>query len=271
MNRSLYHFTSYENFYKYILPSKELKLNKLINSNDPYEYMHMKYTQFGSKIEKEFAIQNMNKLLIQIKSFKENSQVCCFVTPEIKKSFVRFGYDRLRMWDQYGKKHTGVCLALNKKNLEDSFNKLPYKSLYARKTIYKDLTGGSVDFKEMSKPSLREKLQRAVIDKIDADKFIKNNINRIFFTKDIDYKFEREFRLLFLCNDNIEDQKINIQNSITDIFFGDRIDSISINLYLPLITKAFTNLSQICQVSWSNGQIYKKIYHQSPLKPFNDI
>lgn len=46
IDNTLFHYTSLDTFMNHILPSKQLKLGKIIDSRDPYEYRAFKARLF---------------------------------------------------------------------------------------------------------------------------------------------------------------------------------------------------------------------------------
>ena len=119
----LYHYTSKETALEHILSSGKIRLNLFRNLNDPRE---SKDWNFSVKSPKDTELTN--KIFFDIQRdatnyVKNRCKVLCMVKDDarinpnsIDYMFHR-GFSKPRMWAQYGKDHTGVCLIIDREKL----------------------------------------------------------------------------------------------------------------------------------------------------------
>ena len=115
---AIFHYTKRETAMEYILNNKTLKFGLLKNTNDPYEYKKSIITcTVESEKEKDFK-NNSTEDIIQ------NTLFLSFSTNLIDDSnLIRKGYEKSRMWSQYGENHEGICLVFSKESLLEIIKK----------------------------------------------------------------------------------------------------------------------------------------------------
>ena len=252
---SLFHYTSLATFIEYILPSKKLKFSKIKNSRDPYEYQ-----SFDHRYLDEDSLSNDTiflEFLQCVKNFKLDSQFLCFSLPDTvnigkEPSYLRFGYDRPKLWESYGDKHKGVCIGFDKSKIESQFSNNIQNDEFCyrhREIDYKDIVSGHPH----KTNSLLSNLYHEYLGPNCKELILKNE-KTFFFQKDYDYKDENEYRFVAITNKEQEEIKIDISDAVTDIYFGDLVPSDFLNFYHDLIKKEFPS-SSYQQVKWFNGKI----------------
>jgi len=122
-NKYLYHYTSFETALK-ILYSNQFRLSPLSATNDTTE-QKMRIGYAFSTSERKDDIQKFEAYWM---NWTTNSKLLCFSTDgnkassDINKTIDIFdvggrGFALPRMWAQYAKNNTGVCLVVNKEKL----------------------------------------------------------------------------------------------------------------------------------------------------------
>lgn len=221
----LYHYTRSDLAIKKILPEMELRMNFLANMNDPKENLcHIvnshEYFDFHTNLDKldssKIFIADRIRKETRIIAFSTDREVLCR-----EYQVNTQGYQFQRMWAYYGQNHEGICLEIDydkfvKENLrrierhkiinqEVKYDNFLYQGLPAR------LLGMSPEnhLKQcIKKKSFWEELQ--------GDKrFIDNR----FFTKNLDWEGESEFRFLTFDNDP-NDIFLSIKESLSKVIFG---------------------------------------------------
>jgi len=128
-----------------------------------------------------------------------------------------------RMWAQYGDNHRGVCLIFNKKKLIKQIQEQTQHLYYykCKKVTYKDFIKKDMffyqNFNEFEKSN---KIKENICNEINSLSDL------IYFTKDIDWRDEREYRILLWNkpeNDNFNNVFVKISNeSLIGVVLGIR-------------------------------------------------
>lgn len=205
-NDIIYHYTKASTAIDFILYNKQLKFNDARKSNDPIESSRVRRgtVYFGDKAdklqEKEEELDardlhdftsNLEKQFYQIcfcknhmgKNFANKNYLCSFRGHE-----EIFGFTKLRMWDQYADKYTGVCIAFSKERI---------LLLNRAKLEIIDDDVKYFTFKELSMKKLGDIQGNylAVVGKERYQKEIEEKVKQSFFYKHIDYAGENEYRI----------------------------------------------------------------------------
>lgn len=256
-DKKLFHYTSLETFMKYILPTKLLKLSKIKDSRDPYEYHAFKVFLMEDDMQND---KSFNEFLEAVKNLKLNSQYLCLCMPDCKtidfESYTRWGYERPKLWESYGDNHRGICIALQRDKLLVEFrnNKMNLQSgkLAHKEILYKDIVYSSSILKSNSLIDYHYAHKR-----FNQSQFLKNFKDALFFQKDYDYQDENEYRLVYITNKQQEDIKLDISDAVTELYFGDKVDIGFIEFYKDLFIQAFPN-TELFQVQWFNGTAQRR-------------
>ena len=178
--RKLYHFTSFEIFVR-IWSLKELKFGKVSNVNDIQESLKEVKVSIN-QLPLMCAYQDILSSYKQISFTMDND------------SYLK-GFMNTMMWGYYGDKSHGVCL-------EFDFDKL---------TFPKGTIKGKVRYTKF--PNRITEFPADIVTIRDVKRFISKNANKLFFSKQIGWKEENEFRVL---NNSLD--YLNIENAITCVY-----------------------------------------------------
>ena len=202
-SKYLYHYTSKEILIEFILPTLNLKLNFLKNTNDPKE----------KKMSTKFAIKNIQfageyielggRLMEMV---DKKLKVCCFSGDYLKDGDKHFGYQLVRMWATYGCNHQGVCLVIDKEKFIEE-NDIDGINSFLKEINYNSSASNQI-YKESRK--LNTNYEQA------AEELLSYNFDRIFFTKHHDWLTENEIRFVT----NLNRKFCTIENSLTKIILG---------------------------------------------------
>lgn len=118
----LYHYTRFETFMSYILPTGFLRTSSLGQMNDPRESFDWAFGDMNVPYEEIFKGYYSDKTAIdcQIKygnMIKDSYQVLCFSGAQ------QDGWNNEMMWAHYGGLHAGVCLEFDEDILMNNLNK----------------------------------------------------------------------------------------------------------------------------------------------------
>ena len=126
---TVYHYTTSETALLYILKDMKLKLSPRLISLDPIEntkefisysgHSDFKLVEIGRKISKE--LKNAKQL-----SFCKNIPDELNAGIPTVYPLEKYGFAKPRMWDNYGDKYKGVCLAFSKIKLQNTLKDTIY-------------------------------------------------------------------------------------------------------------------------------------------------
>lgn len=259
----IYHYTSLNTFFEHILPKQRLKLSRMENSRDPYEYQPVPYVTTGNE-DQYFSPQEIidaNNKLEEIKNFKRYSQYLCFSVSESRKETGLFyqGFDRPRMWEQYGEAHHGVCLGFEKSWLDGVFSNIQDNENFFMKRIeYEDFVLNFNIYLTLF-PTDKGK-------SYTPEEIVRKNLNQWFFRKGRDYQDENELRFLHLSNKTSQEVYFSITTSMRELIFGEKVSKETITFYYPIIKKYFPNVT-IYQMSWTYGSGTKNPFKIDTTEP----
>ena len=202
----IYHYTKASTAIDFILHNNQLRFNETRKSIDPIESRKASRgtIYFGANVDKSISrrqSQDANELHDFVDNIENQLSQICFCQNHMGENFASknyitkfegheefFGFTKLRMWDQYADKFTGVCIAFskekilakNKKNLElieDNVKYLTFQELSVSKVG--DIQGDHL--KNVGKVKYKQKLEHLV--------------KQSFFYKHVDYSGENEYRI----------------------------------------------------------------------------
>jgi hypothetical protein len=164
----------------------------------------------------------------------------------IKDEHVSDGWEKSRMWSQYGQNHHGICLVFSKRELE--------AVLAEKESEIKFYRASPVQY---SQQKLRwpeidgTRLKEEGVEEYSLN-FIKENSKELFFIKHVDYRDEAEFRVVVLDPDkNLE--YLDIASFIKCVIVADRTPE----AYYPSIEQMCKHLNvEITRARWSRSGRY---------------
>lgn len=179
--KKLYHYTSFDSFVKIWL-NKNLRFSSSENVNDILE------------VKKEYSAPALAQMPLMIAlqeakaSYKQISLTMDF------DSYL-WGCMSSMMWGYYADKRKGVCIELD-------YDKLGFSpNMIHRPIIYKKYVSKNIP------------LDSSVVSMKTLNRFIKKHFKEIFFTKELGWKGENEYRII----SNLDDY-LDISNAITAIY-----------------------------------------------------
>ena len=252
-NDLLFHFTSVKKCIEYIMPEKRLKYSHLIDTNDPKEYSPIYHKLRNISID-DWGDEKFNKVLNGInETAKKKYGVICFCSNDYPAIYDKDGlkinndiflesWKRSRMWSQYAENHFGFCLVISKSKLSKQID--TEKNVF-QPVIYRYLDFNSDIINDLEKIDAND--IRGGIENECIDDYIEKNFKLLFFTKNVDYRDEAEYRLIS------KDERIkycDIKDSLYGIIIGHRTNTV----YHKLIEE-FCLLSKInCyKMGWKCG------------------
>ena len=220
------HYTSNENAMS-ILNDKLINFSPLVSCDDPRESKQWNFGFIGSG--QRICLEDFEEAPNVFDNYiKNHSMILCFcgwnnekmnfennAIPHYRQDYYRVGWARSRMWSQYGRKHTGVCLVFDRRNLENQF-----KSTFETD---KNFTG-KVEYQYHLESFVRaRKIECRNILGHGVDKAFKMQIDKYFheyfFLKLMDYRDEHEYRLVVIV-DGDDSIGLPIESSLKGIIVG---------------------------------------------------
>ena len=256
----LYHYTSMNKAFEYILKNMSLRFSPFVNVNDPKE---SKKRDIGFNFISPHLYNNigdyrnrMNQILLH------DSRLLCFAEDgsdgrlKGRGQFYYRGFFKLRMWSQYGDDHRGVCLGFDRNILFEEFSKIKAIKSYRSRVKYTNSTEGY--------------WQSGMLDynPIDLDDFTSHLINShipsyrdtIYFTKALDWKDENEYRLLLLVESGSNEIFIDISKALKRVVLGIEFPHVYLESLKKLLNDVKSN-AEIMQIDIRNGGIPEIIVH----------
>jgi hypothetical protein len=237
---SIYHYCKTQTFIEFILKDKTLKFNSIENSNDPNEY---------KEIYPSFVYDPLNYPIgdsawetgLQLNRIIKKTKMICFSTDEfdILSRPTTEGWNLPRMWHTYGDLHRGICIQIkNDRTFIKENQKIFDSPLVFNKVV------------EYNKKLIYPLLKKDKFNNDDeARDFLIEDRNQYFFQKHIDWKGEREFRIITLDK---EIEYLNFSLSVEKIILGERCPEI----YKPFFKTHFRN--KLHKIEFHN---HKREYH----------
>ena len=263
---SLFHYTTAEIAIKHILYEKKLKLNPLYEMCDPFENKNFDFDLNYSNLDpievdkKERQIQKVIKRYCKVACF------CSTRTPLIwhldtitkpnktiqKHNFQEYKYNVLgpyhsKMWDQYADRHSGVCIIFSKNKLNEAI-----KQRYSRNQIFNDYVGYALHHLYIQNEIKRD-CNNLLIYKHEEliMNFLENKKGILFFTKNIDYISEAEYRFVVYDASNDKSIYIDVGNCIIGVLTGEKCHD-SFGSYILNLSKRLDVFYK--SIEWINGK-----------------
>jgi len=257
----LFHYTRTSTALEKILHEGKIRLRLLTETNDPREYKDKILGAFGWSLRPEDnqQINAADKALRRIlekecraMSFCANSKPTIVFNSGVRKedgTANTVGWNKPRMWSQYGEDHHGICLAFSKNALKAEIN--------TKKEIIKFFRDQHVMYELPGRPSIKSstidatRLRNEGVE-VYCMNHIRDNAEALFFTKDIDYRDENEYRFILFDPDG-KIEYIEIARSIKCLIQGDR----TAGVYSPLIQELCIRYRiEQRKVLWDGGQAH---------------
>jgi hypothetical protein len=248
---ALFHYTSMEKGIENIFVTKKLWLTTPQKTDDPQEYNDWMISLVGWSLPDDITQSWAKATQLINQKIKKKAFISCFCmnsTIEISEPYTndksivpQLGYLRSRMWSQYGDHHRGLCLVFSKSEIEKIIEGME-QIAKAKNVEYSNeidhsalvLDGNMLDDSGVN--------ASAIIH-------IQKSFDNIFFTKNIDYRDEAEFRIVVLDETETNEHKeISTDLVLKGVILGDRFPKI----YYPTI-KSIGEI-EVRQLRWLNGK-----------------
>ena len=241
----VYHYTKRETALEKILPTGKIMLNVLEKTNDPREYLDWSITGIGGSDDMKpfwhaLALVNENR--------KQRTKVLCMTLDDMQHrrfGLMRRGFARSRMWAQYGEAHKGMCLIFDKSALEAEMQRVTAvpENCYFGPVQYTDRDFGiEIDFNSMGET------EAAV--QFGVDSYIRGHIDRLFFTKLLDWRDEMEYRAM-IYDDRTSPVFADIKTFLKGIVVGPEFPTV----YFPIVQQFGIQYNcQVGQLKWRDGE-----------------
>ena len=202
----IYHYTKASTAIDFILYNNQLKFSSARKSMDPIESIKPRRSTVysGSEVDRiisEQQFQDENELHSTINYMEEQFNQICFCQNRMGEDFASkdyisnfegheelFGFSKLRMWDQYADKFSGVCIAFSKEKILS----LNYKKIQILDGNVKYLTFQDLSLNKIGNIHANYLVK---VGKEEYKKQLQQRVNESFFYKHIDYLGETEYRI----------------------------------------------------------------------------
>lgn len=245
----IYHYTKASTAINQILPNSKLRFSRLGDSGDPFEYKFwfLGGTAWGLEEELSKLINEAHPEIDRLRQ-RDFRMISFCKNHEAKTSDDNnvdlLGCAKSRMWSQYGEKHEGVCLALDKNLLLNKINELQIDTVYADHTTYKYTDMGHAR-------NLDGNAMQNIGVKNYCLEHVKKYHKEFFFIKNPDYQDENEFRIVVYSNTEEAELYVDIADSLLGIIIGDRFP----DGYLPSLKYITEELNVKCRrLYWYHGK-----------------
>jgi len=242
---TIFHYTTSLTALENILFKKQLRLSPRNMSNDPLEKAKESISEsivaFPEDMESlEEQTKGVVEEILDLVKNKQDKirQVCFCMNSKNIKSIDDLGFMRSRMWDQYGDKYKGVCLAFSKKELLKN-QKIKLKNFVGYKK-FNEFPTLEIDCNDILAKGPK-KYKKDFMRDIDASLFFKHK----------DYRDENEYRLCTYSEDGYD--YINFENSLKGIIVS--LEHISEFTWKMLINYSKHLKVDLFYVSWRKHSI----------------
>ncbi len=230
---SIFHYTTNKVALENILFNSKLRLSPFNSTNDPYEYKYKMFGVIGWGWDEECR-SKLGELTYKANTLVRDSKVISFCQNEFDGDLIsRSGFLKSRVWSQYGENHKGVCLVFSKEKILGLVEQLNCELKYFDKVEYKPFSSLDRSFNSL-------RVNKSDFESNEIANLVKSHINNnyssLFFSKEVDYKDETEFRVV-VVDEIAGSLYIDISTAITAIILGDNMHEIYFDAYQKLSDK----------------------------------
>jgi hypothetical protein len=242
---TVFHYTKTFIAIEHILYENRLKFSRGMNTNDPREYSPWDIEPHldGDYTHDEFR----HEWLEAEDSYREaimSYKYACFCSNNLQSG--QAGYDRLRMWSQYGDNFYGVCIAFSADLLKQRLTSkvAPFTGKPVKYEEDLGIIDSTISDSDANEFTHKDK-------KVWANQYINNYLDQIFFLKHLDYRDENEYRMV--VNDpNNKFEFLDISGCIRAVLLGDRTGPV----YHKMIKSYCDRMNAECrQLKWQRGKL----------------
>jgi hypothetical protein len=226
---ALFHYTKRATARDILLPTKKLRLSQRQDTNDPWEYKfrllnavgHFSPGTEGFYNEVHPHIDRVLRHECRVVSFCSNHRPELILTNEDRVDdphALLEGWNKPRMWAQYGENHNGACLVFSKRALEAQIANLHLEA--------GSFTIGYVLYTQENRMPFEaftidaDRLSQVGCERY-ATEFVRTRMDDIFYLKHIDYRDEAEYRVV-IHDAAATNEFIEVADSLKGVLWGDR-------------------------------------------------
>lgn len=226
----IYHYTKLNTAMEFILKTNDLRFSSFRNLNDPFEKLSRSIGYIWEGIDtsdEDYVIDYSDGDLVNSIRL-DDSKLLCFSQNDAqiqlsgsriidRKKYYRTGFFKPRMWSQYGDENRGICIAISRDKLTKEI-----KRKYPDFILYRSPVNYSDSIEENREAHKIRCNPNEIIDlkKYYIEEHIKSNRQQLFFSKNSDWKDEKEYRFLLITDGEEKEIFIDIKNAICGVFCG---------------------------------------------------
>ncbi len=256
---AIFHYTRVSIGIEKILYAREFRPSLFKNTNDPREYKFLFLNMRGSSLPAVANTLWQDAHPIMDRILKNECRVMCFCSnrrPTLiledesaveDRHAATTGWNKSRMWAQYGENHCGLCLVFSKTGLEKRVLEAGLPADAVRLGYVKYSAAERMDLSAFTLDGNR-------LVKEGAERYSRNHVvehfNEFFLTKHIDYRDENEYRAVAHDPEN-KLEYLDINSIIMGVIAGDRTPEV----YFPILEELCTCLDIQCRRAyWDRGE-----------------
>jgi hypothetical protein len=238
-DKFLYHYTSSSTAMEHILKDRSLRLGSYTKTNDPKESKTWQFS-LGTNESRDLGKYKMEEMSNWLSNeLKLKTKLACFSMDTVPLSGWHFrdifnrGFAKPRMWAQYARGHTGVCLVFDRQKL--------HELIHARFEAEHTVVSGRVAYVNRDVvPDFSKQQYTINIDHLEAvgsDAYVRDHLlthyQQLFFEKMTDWRDESEFRwVVFATTGN--DLYVDLTDALVGIVFGENTDPLEIEKMMEI-------------------------------------
>lgn len=235
---SLFHFTSADSFFK-IIENLNFKVSPFKNLNDLNE----------GNVHNMVLANNFDVMNKAHKYIQDRCYTLCFSQNYFIGNYCEQGSNHPAMWAHYANNSSGVCIVIDRERFIKKNNDILKDYFYKFE---------KVDYKCRNTPN-----NSCIKYKVKNEfEFIKSNYKHLFFTKNIDWEHEDEYRLFIMGWD--ENIKLDIDGCIKYIVLGNKFfrDDLQIKKLLDkIVTPEYSCYKKFIPHSFATSSYYSYGYY----------
>lgn len=234
----IYHYTRFETFMSYILPSGFIRTNSLRHMNDPRESLDWSFGGTNVPYELIFEDYYSDKTHIDCMykfgdMIKDRFQVICFSGARGQ------GWNNEMMWAHYGGLHSGICLEFDEdiliRNIKEKYSETDFKL-------------EEIDYNDHAKdPWLNWERNSSFEENMEIN--IRNIYKKTTVTKSTFWEKEDEKRLVFL--NSINPNCIPINGALKTVYVGVKLNKKEL---LPMVYNALDKRFNLSMLIYQNNK-----------------
>jgi hypothetical protein len=244
----LFHYTSLRAGLESILPTFKFRMGNYRDTNDPRESkLNFMFRVTTSGPGNDFETEN--KAWAEVDKVHSLMRVACFTRDDRHAEFAETrGFGCSRMWAQYAERHRGVCLGFQKDLLTSAFK----CALNTADRLFDGPVRYCILAMEQHQEIAASDIDGDLVNNIGASEAIAQHLRNykddLLFKKSKDWEDEKEYRWVYVAQDESDEVLISLGNSPRCVILGlDFPDP-----YLPSLFELCRDRSiELYRMTWS--------------------